>query len=335
MYIIKQSPDDFIVKEQSTVVMDDDGAYCYFLLRKRNWNTLDVVQRIAQQLGIKEKQIGFAGSKDRAAVTEQVISLSVGLKEKVGTVSLSDVVLTFLGKGKSPISLGDLRGNTFVIVVRGLDDFPLPEIKSVPNYFDDQRFGKHNPQIGKMIILKKFDQALHLLDKPQCNVHLEKNPRDYVGALKLIPLRLLKLYVNAYQSYLWNETVSRLFRQQYDTYREVSYSQGKFVFPEGEALQRLIPLVGYAESRELDSPLREIVQVLFQEEGIISDDFIVRQIPELSLEGEERQLMMDIHDFSSSPLLDDDLNKDKRKVSLSFTLGKGCYATIVIKSLFG
>jgi len=63
MYQIKQIPEDFIVKERSTIIPTPHGRYLYVLLRKTNRNTLDVVKELSRILRIKDKQIGFAGSK--------------------------------------------------------------------------------------------------------------------------------------------------------------------------------------------------------------------------------------------------------------------------------
>ena len=75
MYKIKHIPEDFIVKERSTIKILLSGKYIYFLLKKKNWNTLDVIQKLAVIFDISEKKIGFAGSKDKNAVTEQVCSV--------------------------------------------------------------------------------------------------------------------------------------------------------------------------------------------------------------------------------------------------------------------
>ena len=68
MYILKQKPEDFVVTEVSNVNVLGQGKFIYLLLKKTNRNTLDCVREIARQLGLKEKDIGFAGSKDKNAV---------------------------------------------------------------------------------------------------------------------------------------------------------------------------------------------------------------------------------------------------------------------------
>ena len=110
------------MKERSYVKIADKGKYLYFSLRKKNWNTLDVIQKIAAIFGVSERKIGFAGSKDKNAVTEQICSVEGLCKERLQGVKLQDVVLEFLGYGDLPISLGDLLENYFEIMIRNLVD---------------------------------------------------------------------------------------------------------------------------------------------------------------------------------------------------------------------
>ncbi len=90
MYKIKQSPEDFFVREISTVEIEEEGSYSYFLLRKTNYTTLRALQHIAKALNTQLKNMGFAGSKDKNAVTEQVVSAKNIGKEKLERVKLKD-----------------------------------------------------------------------------------------------------------------------------------------------------------------------------------------------------------------------------------------------------
>lgn len=321
MYKLKQIPEDFVVEEISNVKIKDSGRYADFKLKKINRNTLDVVKELAKQLRIKEKNIGFAGSKDKHAVTEQIISIPIN-KEKVVNTKIDNVKLEFLGYGKEPITLGSLAGNKFIITVRNLDNIEIKKIKFVENYFDEQRFSKHNKEIGKHIIKKEFKESLRLIDNERSNTFLKEHPNDYIGALKKIPLRLLKMYVHAYQSYLWNETLA-LHLSKKEIVKEVKYSLGKFVFTKNKENLK-IPLLGFATEN----------QPILEKESITTKDFIIKQIPELSLEGDSREAFVEIKDLEISKLEPDELNKGKYKIKLSFSLPKGSYATMVVKRLF-
>ncbi len=321
MYKIKQNPEDFIVTEVAQLNIQNSGNYAYFKLTKKNRNTLDVVKELSKQLRIKGKQIGFAGSKDKHAITYQNISIQFVNKDKVLATNIENAKLEFLGYGKQPISLGDLEGNEFEIIVK--DAKSVTESNFVENYYDEQRFSKSNAAIGKHILKKEFKQALQLIDNEKCNVHLKNKPNDFIGALKLIPKRLVKMYVHSYQSYLWNETVTNYLIKNEKIIKEIDYSLGKFVFTDN-LLDLKIPLIGFM-SEELESKdIKPIIKFIMEKENISYSDFIIKQIPELSLEGELRKIHVKIKDL--------DVSKSK-EIKLKFFLQKGSYATMVIKKL--
>ncbi len=338
MYQLKQIPEDFIVTEVSSIVPQTQGKYIYFILKKKNRNTLDAIKQIARVLSLREKDIGFAGSKDKQAITQQVCSVSGVGKDRLLAVKLDGITLEFFGYGAEPISLGDLQGNKFKITVRNLDAVTVKPIQYVENYFDEQRFSNNNTAIGKNIVQKKFKEAAGLVDDPCCQDYLAEHPRDYVGALKQIPLRMLRLYVNAFQSYLWNETLSAYLRKNEKVLGEIEYSLGKLVFVEDlDSVADLeVPILGFgSEDLKLNIQLQEIVNTLLQKEGIDYSDFIIKQIPELSLEGETRKAVVVVEGFVASKEEEDELNVGKKKVKVVFTLPKGSYATMVMKRLFG
>ncbi len=382
MYLLKQIPEDFIVREISTVISKETGRYIYVKITKRNRNTLDVVKEVARKLGIPEKQVGFAGSKDKNAITVQIFSITGASKERLQGLLLKDVTSEILGQGNAPISLGDLEGNTFEIVVRSIDQKPVSTIPFIPNYFDEQRFGENNAIIGKHLLKKEFKEALQLIQNPRCEKHLQQRQHDFIGALKLIPLRLLRLYVNAYQSYLWNETLARYLRKEGKEVKQIPYSVGMFVFvSNAEKFKDLyVPIIGFGGGDLINPEFKEIISSLLHEEGISYADFIIKQIPELTLEGELRRAFVEVKctEFSTNSILSkekrvensgtqkeptksnqlsppslksdgrflyedlkigelekDELNPGKKKVKLAFFLGKGSYATMVVRALFG
>jgi len=183
---IKQIPEDFIVEE----IMDlkiELGPYHYYILTKKNRNTLDIIQEIKKRIG----DVGFAGIKDKHALTSQYISV----KNKI-FFSLDNATFTYLGTGKEWVYMGKLTGNKFTITVRDLEK-KLKPVKKIVNYYGEQRFGGKNAEIGKMLLQKNFKYACDAL-------HLDVKNNDAVGALKKQGIHKLKFYVHAYQSSLWN-----------------------------------------------------------------------------------------------------------------------------------
>ena len=321
MYKIKQNPEDFIVTEVAKLNIQNSGNYAYFKLIKKNRNTLDVVKELAKQLRIKSKQIGFAGSKDKHAITFQNISIQFVNKDKVLATKIENVQLEFLGYGKKPISLGDLEGNQFEIVI--MDAKSVIKSDFVENYFDEQRFSKNNVRIGKHIIKKKFQESLQLIDNEKCNLYIKDKPNDFIGALKLIPKRLLRMYVNSYQSFLWNETVARCLKNNNKIIKEIDYSLGKLFFTD-KFHDLKIPLIGFMSEELETKEIKLIIQGIMEKENISYQDFIIRQMPELSLEGELRAIHVKIKDLDVS---------ESKEIKLKFFLSKGSYATMVVRKL--
>lgn len=335
MYKLKQLPEDFVVIERPAVKTEVQGKYLYFWMKKREKNTIDAVKELAKALRIREKDIGFAGSKDKQAVTEQLISLAGVKKEIIEELIIKQVVLEFYGYGSKPISLGDLQGNEFEIVIRNLSKEKIEEITLVENYFDEQRFSEHNIEIGRHLIRKEFAKAVSAIDDLKVKQYLEKKPTDYVGALKVLPMRLLRMYVNAYQSYLWNKTVAQYLQKNGKLLKEIVYSGGKLIFVSGSGnfKDTKIPLVGFSHEEIENAEIQEIIDEIMEEEHLSYADFVIKQIPELTLEGELRKVFVPVHDLELGRKVTDELNPGKKKVKVSFVLPKGSYATMVIKRI--
>ena len=304
-------------------------------MEKKGRNTLDAVKELARQLRIKEKQIGFAGSKDKHAVTEQVLSV-VGVKmEAVEKVKIENASLKFYGYGKMPVSLGDLQGNKFEIVIRNLEKEKVQKISLIENYFDEQRFSENNIAIGRHLLKKEFAKAVSLIDEAKVKKYLEQKPADYVGALKVLPIRQLRMYVNAYQSYLWNKTVAGYLEKKGKILKKVPYSVGEFVFfSEPKQFKDLkIPLIGFGHDDFENKEVQTIIDEIMREEELSYADFIIKQIPELTLEGGLRNVFVEVKDLKIGKRIKDELNRGKKKVKVSFSLPKGSYATMVIRRI--
>jgi len=310
MYTIKSEPEDFIVKEINNLPLKNSGNYTIFVLKKRNYTTIRAIEQIAKVLNKKIRDIGFAGTKDKKAITEQSISIKDVNKEKIEKIRLKDIELKFIGYSDKPVSLGDLEGNEFVITVRNFKG----EIKKdtiMPNFFGEQRFSKKNIEIGRLLLKSDFKEALKLiLDtnpdyKEEIKSHIENKPNDFVGALKLIPKKLLLLYVHAYQSYLWNKTLE------------------EYVKNNKKNIQ--IPLIGFGTEIK-NKEINKIITKIIEKENIAFRDFINRQIPEISLEGNLRDAFVGIKDLKI-------LEKGKDFIKIKFKLPKGSYATVAIDFL--
>ncbi|MFH1448221.1 MAG: tRNA pseudouridine(13) synthase TruD, partial [Candidatus Micrarchaeota archaeon] len=174
---IKDCPEDFIVEEimrDGTVLERDKklerepgaGDFTHFVLQKTNWNTLDVLRKIGKKLGCGLKSFGYAGTKDRNAVTTQLVSV---YRQEIGSFRLKDVRILGSWKCDEKVSLGDLLGNRFTIRVNTGKRKTEDHIHSIyeemdrlfPNYFGQQRFGirENTHVVGKHMLQGSFRRA--------------------------------------------------------------------------------------------------------------------------------------------------------------------------------
>jgi tRNA pseudouridine13 synthase len=303
------------------------GKYTYFELKKRDYNTEEAVRRISQYLTIPRKRFSYAGAKDRAAVTTQYCSLLGKLRQ----VKLKDIDVKVVCCGERPISLGDLLGNEFSLVVRNITKKP-DETEFIVNYYDDQRFGRHNLEIGLSILHNDYKKACSFIENENVLEYLKKNPTDFIGALRTQPLKTLKMYIHSVQSWLWNEAVIEYIKSKTKKYDETNYSQGTFVSTKNRIENIDLPLISFDTEYPLD--VEEIYQQILKKIKLTVRDFIIRKIPEITPAGSNRSLIAEVDNLVIGDLEDDELNKGMKKIKINFRLQKGSYATIVIKRMF-
>ncbi|MBI5065309.1 tRNA pseudouridine(13) synthase TruD [Candidatus Woesearchaeota archaeon] len=298
-YKLKQIPEDFVVNEIFNF-KSESGPYGVFLLKKTCYTTTRAIRIVSRFVSTSLKNIGYAGLKDKNAVTTQYISIKNCKKE----VKIDNLKTEFLGNRKEPISLGDHQGNHFEITVRNIKE--KPEIKAeFINYFGEQRFSINNVEIGKAMLKKEWVKACELINQKEVTRYLQENPNNPIDAIKLLPIKINKLFIAAYQSYLWNATLQTL---------------------NSKPQTLMVPGFGV----EINEKMLE----LMKQDGITERDFIIREIPQLTLEGVERKVFVQAKNLETSELLDDELNKGKKKIVLKFDLPNGCYATEFVRQLF-
>ncbi len=298
MYTLKQLPEDFIVIESSALSPKETGGYALVKLKKTNFNTLDACERIAQALHIPLKAVSCGGNKDKRAITEQLCSIKAN-SDHIARLELQDIELEVLGRIDRPVSLGVLEGNFFKITIRNLDHFEKGNEQFI-NYFGEQRFGKQNVEVGRALVQKDFKEVCSLLDIKGDN---------YVQELQNHGVRKLLFYVHAYQSHIWNKVVEKVIEEEIEV--------------------ESIPLPGFGMEFTNEN-VKAIMKSTLKEEGISKRDFIIRQLPELSVEGTNRAMHATAENLIIHDVEDDDLNAGKKKVLLEFYLRKGCYATVFI-----
>jgi len=169
---VKQQSSDFIVEEITTIAFSKEkDAHQIFIMKKEEQNTFEAIEAISRTFHIPKKEIGYAGLKDKHAITCQYISIPSTFT--IDSTQLKSPELSFHGYHQKKLNIGDLQGNRFTIIIRDLTQKKLKQIKEtslmvrtygVPNYFDSQRFGSviHNEFIMKYILQNNFEKAMKI-----------------------------------------------------------------------------------------------------------------------------------------------------------------------------
>jgi len=73
---IKVKPEDFIVEERADISVAQTGDFCVYLLKKRGWNTVDVLKNLSRKLNLPSSDFSYGGKKDKYALTSQFITIA-------------------------------------------------------------------------------------------------------------------------------------------------------------------------------------------------------------------------------------------------------------------
>lgn len=174
---LRKKSEDFNVEEVVSIPgrshwiwMQDSptGNHQIVKIKAKNWDTHVLVKELSRKLNIGQKSIGFAGTKDKRAITTQHFSLKTSM-EKLSSVDLENVELEFLHSSVKPIRLGNLVGNKFRIrITNSSNRDHIADIFSeldgfFPNYFGVQRFGAVRPIthiVGEKIVQGDYEGAV-------------------------------------------------------------------------------------------------------------------------------------------------------------------------------
>ncbi len=191
---LRTSPEDFQVDEMLGYEPEGRGHHAFLHIRKINTNTDWLAGQLAALAGVTMKEVGYAGLKDRHAVTTQYFSVNLSGRDEPDWTQLNSdeiEVLSVTRHGRK-LQRGGLLANRFVITVRelegdctGLEEL-LRRIESdgVPNYFGEQRFGRDGSN-------------LHMAEK-LFSGESEERDRHKRG-----------LYLSAARSWLFNRVLSQ------------------------------------------------------------------------------------------------------------------------------
>ena len=308
-----QNVDDFIVIEEP-IRFTGKGNFIILKIKKKSLGTWDLLEKLADGLGIYENELGYAGLKDKNATTTQYISVPKKYSKDIKKFKHPKIEIqeTFLHKTK--LNIGDLIGNSFQINLHevkiedlGIIEKRLKEISKVgmPNFFGFQRFGR------------------------DVEKNLEKANKIIYGDLKIKDRKLEKMLISAYQSDFFNRWLAKRIEDSQDTFKllggdvMLSLKENKFFTPSS-----------ISEKTQKDFENKEVVPT-----GLLSGRDVFRAKNEARLIEEkfddtyiqEKGLRRAAIVFPSNVSMKYD--KTSNKCRLRFTLPKASYATVLIENI--
>ncbi len=313
--------EDFRVDEIPAYRPSGSGEHWYVHVEKRGMTTPDLVRAIARAAGVTERDIGYAGLKDRHGVTTQWLSLPARAPAPESWELPKEARVLDVSRHGNKLRTGHLLGNRFRIVLVEVPEGGEHRAKAVverlserglPNAFGNQRFGRDGDNLGRAL------------------AWLEGGGRTRLSAF------LYKLYPSVVQAEVFNrylvlrgaEGLDRTLRG--DVVR-LEGSHATFVVEDAERettrlLARDIHLTGPIpgpKMRKAAGRALELEQQVLAELGVTEAmlEALGRSAP-----GARRDLVVPIRDLVLTPL-------DPARLALEFSLPAGSYATVLIREL--
>lgn len=345
------------------------GGHAVYLLRKRGIDTTHALARARARSGLRLRALGL---KDAAAETSQYVYSAGRRGPRPARIEAGPAALDLVGYSPRPLAGADMAGNRFTIRVGGASG-PVGSFTGygrIANYYGYQRFGSARPVshlVGRALLLGEYGKAVSLLlsfesphdDPGRAELRrMMADPASYARAagmlprgmdleravldgmirhgdarraIAAVPTAMRRFFAQAHQSYLFNMAASSLLAAGEDMYEaragDVSYG------PDGEphriasapppgaaASAPAIPLPGYAHYKK--TRFEAAVASAMAADGTAPRDFLAKGMPEIGLEGGLRSAAVPCSD-AAMPAAD----------TVSFTLGRGSYATVVMREI--
>lgn len=320
--VIKELDEDFQVEEIPLYLPSGEGQHIYLLIQRSSQTTKDVVNDLKKLFQVHETDIGFAGLKDKNALTTQWISLSLGANAQISEVkekiekNLESLNILEISKHTNKLKTSHLVGNKFKILLREVDENALEiankihaqiQVSGIPNYYGPQRFGSKNTnqEVGKSILLKEKKEKRHWIKK---------------------------LMLSAYQSHLFNTWLSdRVKSDNFSNILEGDLLQsmnGQRPFPFDdqkdhltEFKDQLLSYTGPIFGSKVSTPSGKSLEIennILENESVTIEDFKNSKLP-----GARRHAHIFLKDL--------ELSQKEDGLEFSFSLNKGTYATSLLR----
>lgn len=157
-FALRSQPEDFRVVEEPLYPPSGQGKHTFLFVEKRGRTTEEVARDLARVAGVSSREIGYAGRKDRHAVTRQWFSLPDIEPARALDFELRSARVLEASRHEHKLKTGHLRANHFEIVLRGGDPAGLErartraieiESRGLPNRYGSQRFGRDGENVAR------------------------------------------------------------------------------------------------------------------------------------------------------------------------------------------
>ena len=185
----KQTIERFFVEEIPLYSFTGTGNFLILKIKKTDMSTWKLITVLAKATGLQERDIGYAGLKDKNATTIQYISLPKQYEKELNkNLTTEKIEILERTYNKAAIKIGHLKGNRFSIILERINESDakffnttakMMQSKGIPNYYGYQRFGE--------------DSRSYLQGK-----EIAHSGKKLKGSKE-------KLLVSAYQSHLFNK----------------------------------------------------------------------------------------------------------------------------------
>jgi tRNA pseudouridine13 synthase len=157
---LRASPEDFRVDEVPAYLPAGSGPHLYLRVEKRGRTTRDVLRALARRLGVPDRDAGYAGLKDRDAVTTQWLSFPVARDPDPASLAEPGLTVLEASRHQNKLRPGHARANRFAVAVRGGElarargCAEALAARGLPNFFGPQRFGTEgrNAAMGRALL---------------------------------------------------------------------------------------------------------------------------------------------------------------------------------------
>jgi len=350
------------ISEKVKNSIGEKDGYAVYKLKKKKIDTNHALSDIFKKKGLRLKALGL---KDASAITEQFVCSGNKGKpiENFSTNKYSLEKIGFVKKPLSKKDMVSNHFKIKISdCFDGLSSFT--EYDKILNFYGYQRFGSKRPVthlIGKAILQRDFKKAVDLIlfftspydskenteireklsDKENYEKYFDQVPYqmdierivlkemiehgDALRAIRSIHISLRRFYIQAYQSFLFNQSLSSAFSDGENLFEaqlgDVCFDFHSVIGKYAKGLdQRLaLPFVGYSYYKKTRFDY-QISKILKQEE-ITPKDFFIKEMQEVSNEGGFRQAAIHCSDYSSYD------------TTVEFSLSRGSFATILLREI--